>query len=609
MREATYGVSARGIASFFVLSIALVFFVSGNFGSFKFFTGSKSAFKVPIVELQTKLTSASDEFQARSTTTNSFRNRTVIREKNGGLEHGLARARALIRTAAALSPNMLLTLPDGDGDVLTSDIYHNYGEFYHDVLRWEGFSVQVETQKIPQLKEVLMGISEEKYMRLKEGVRAVRRHFVWNQPAKSPKLTLKVSSSIVCKVVFVKPQTDIEGLNIADDVSQRTLSSLELPRAVAVATGPSSPISDGGPPSYENQERTEVGTFDGSASLIQHNGRPRQKFQDPAQDISIQLLEKFSLVTAFARETTSQLFRDSNSDVFGAKQRRNHDQTPHPYPSIVASNDVEEVPNEIPIALDPLELEGEEAQHSAKKRLEREKARRGATADMSEHLSAGEKGEVVVHMSAHGGNTRGRMPRISSVDAMENWANQHKEKKLYIVLIRHVKYVVELARALGEMPGVYQIDLLTRQVSAPDVGWSYGEPTEMLNSRNLENDIHETGESSGAYIIRIPFGPKDKYIPKELLWPHISEFVDGALCHIIQMSRVRGEQIGGMEPVWPVAIHGHYADAGDSAALLSGALNVPMFFTGHSLGRDKLEQLLKQGRQSRDEINAAYKIM
>ncbi|KAF5938373.1 hypothetical protein HYC85_022632 [Camellia sinensis] len=318
MREATYGVSARVIASFFVLSIALVFFVSANFGSFKFFTGSKSEFKVPIVELQTKLTSASDEFQARSTTTNSFRNRTVIvsihslplfgfiryyREKNGGLEHGLARARALIRTAAALSPNMPLTLPDGDGDVLTSDIYRNYGDFFHlkilpgptspeihlyagdispkllspwspnplrpylaffagglhgpirpillnhwknrntdlpiyeylpkgidyfsfilqskyclcpsghevaspriveaiyaecvpvilsdhyvlpfsDVLRWEGFSVQVETQKIPQLKEVLMGISEEKYMRLKEGVRAVRRHFVWNQPDK-----------------------------------------------------------------------------------------------------------------------------------------------------------------------------------------------------------------------------------------------------------------------------------------------------------------------------------------------------------------------------------------------------------------------------------------
>lgn len=174
---------------------------------------------------------------------------------------------------------------------------------------------------------------------------------------------------------------------------------------------------------------------------------------------------------------------------------------------------------------------------------------------------------------------------------------------------KQVKYVVELARALGTTPGVYRVDLLTRQVSAPDVDWSYAEPTEMLNLINSENSMQEHGESSGAYIIRIPFGPKDKYIQKELLWPYIPEFVDGALNHIIQMSRVLGEQIGSGNPVWPVAIHGHYADAGDSAALLSGALNVPMVFTGHSLGRDKLEQLLKQGRQSREEINATYKIM
>ncbi|KAK9279174.1 hypothetical protein L1049_012852 [Liquidambar formosana] len=275
------------------------------------------------------------------------------------------------------------------------------------------------------------------------------------------------------------------------------------------------------------------------------------------------------------------------------------------------------------------QLEGEETQRMAKRRLERERGRREATADMSEDLSEGEKGDLASDVSAHGDSTRGRMPRISSVDVMENWASQHKEKKLYIVLISlhglirgenmelgrdsdtggQVKYVVELARALGAMPGVYRVDLLTRQVSAPDVDWSYGEPTEMLNPINSDSYSQELGESSGAYIIRIPFGPKDKYIPKELLWPHIPEFVDGALGHIMQMSKVLGEQIGGGQPVWPVAIHGHYADAGDSAALLSGALNVPMLFTGHSLGRDKLEQLLKQGRQSKEEINATYKIM
>ncbi|KAJ8753226.1 hypothetical protein K2173_017830 [Erythroxylum novogranatense] len=275
------------------------------------------------------------------------------------------------------------------------------------------------------------------------------------------------------------------------------------------------------------------------------------------------------------------------------------------------------------------QLEGELAQRNAKRRLERERGRREATADMSEDLSEGERGDTAGDLSAHGDRNRGRLPRINSVDAMEAWASQQKGKKMYIVLISlhglirgenmelgrdsdtggQVKYVVELARALGSMPGVCRVDLLTRQVLAPDVDWSYSEPTEMLTLRNSEDFEDETGESSGAYIIRIPFGPKDKYIAKELLWPHIPEFVDVALSHIIQMSKVLGEQIGGGKPIWPVAIHGHYADAGDSAALLSGALNVPMLFTGHSLGRDKLEQLLKQGRLSRDEINLTYKIM
>ncbi|CAL5002836.1 unnamed protein product [Urochloa decumbens] len=275
------------------------------------------------------------------------------------------------------------------------------------------------------------------------------------------------------------------------------------------------------------------------------------------------------------------------------------------------------------------QIEGEEASRLSKRRLEREKARQYAAADLSEDLSEGEKGETNNEPFILDESTRTRMPRIGSTDAIEAWASQHKGKKMYIVLISihglirgenmelgrdsdtggQVKYVVELARALGSTPGVYRVDLLTRQISAPDVDWSYGEPTEMLSPISSENFGHEMGESSGAYIVRIPFGPRDKYIPKEHLWPHIQEFVDGALVHIMQMSKVLGEQVGSGQPVWPVVIHGHYADAGDSAALLSGALNVPMVFTGHSLGRDKLEQILKQGRQTRDEINATYKIM
>lgn len=53
---------------------------------------------------------------------------------------------------------------------------------FSDVLRWEAFSLQVDISEIPRLKEILMAISEDDYVRLKEGLRAARKHFVLNQP-------------------------------------------------------------------------------------------------------------------------------------------------------------------------------------------------------------------------------------------------------------------------------------------------------------------------------------------------------------------------------------------------------------------------------------------
>ncbi|XP_068651934.1 sucrose-phosphate synthase 4 isoform X2 [Aristolochia californica] len=171
-----------------------------------------------------------------------------------------------------------------------------------------------------------------------------------------------------------------------------------------------------------------------------------------------------------------------------------------------------------------------------------------------------------------------------------------------------VKYVVELAKALADTKGVYRVDLLTRQISSPDLDWSYGEPIEMLSCPS-DTDANVAGDSGGAYIIRLPCGPPEKYIPKESLWPYIPEFVDRALAHIVGMARGLGEQSDGGKPTWPYVIHGHYADAGEAAARISGALNVPMVLTGHSLGRNKFEQLLKQGRLSREDINCTYKIV
>ena len=168
-----------------------------------------------------------------------------------------------------------------------------------------------------------------------------------------------------------------------------------------------------------------------------------------------------------------------------------------------------------------------------------------------------------------------------------------------------VKYVVEFAKVLEKMPEVYRVDLLTRQIYCPEVDSSYAKPTEMLNSDHDE-EIHESG---GAYIVRIPCVCKKKYIEKELLWPYIPEFVDGALGHILNISKALGDMIGEGRSVWPHVIHGHYADVGDATCLLLGALNVPMVVRGHSRGRNKLEQILKQGLHSKEDINATYNIM
>jgi hypothetical protein len=127
---------------------------------------------------------------------------------------------------------------------------------------------------------------------------------------------------------------------------------LELPRAVPVANGSSSATSS---PSKKGEERNGSGDFDPNLSAIQRNGKQRQKSNDPARDISIQVLEKFSLVTRFARETTSQLFRDSPSDGFSAAEKRDYGQSSHDYTR--PSSDLHEAPELVSVEADPLEFD------------------------------------------------------------------------------------------------------------------------------------------------------------------------------------------------------------------------------------------------------------
>lgn len=143
-----------------------------------------------------------------------------------------------------------------------------------------------------------------------------------------------------------------------------------------------------------------------------------------------------------------------------------------------------------------------------------------------------------------------------------------------------IKYVLELAQALGEHPAVRRVDLLTRQVIDQKVSDDYAAPEEPINDK--------------ARIIRIPCGPR-RYLRKEVLWPHLDGFIDNTLLHFRAI---------GMSPD---IIHSHYADAGYVGARLSQLLGVPLMHTGHSLGRVKLERLLEQGAKMAN-IEKTYNI-
>ncbi|WP_022850376.1 HAD-IIB family hydrolase [Limisalsivibrio acetivorans] len=142
------------------------------------------------------------------------------------------------------------------------------------------------------------------------------------------------------------------------------------------------------------------------------------------------------------------------------------------------------------------------------------------------------------------------------------------------------KYVVELARALGNHPMVAKVDLFTRLVQDPKVDLDYSKPEE------------EIGDN--AHIVRIPFGPK-RYLRKEVLWNYLDEFMDRTLKYF----RTKG--------LVPDILHGHYADAGLCAASLGNLLGVPTIFTGHSLGREKNRLLLDKG-MSQEDIEKRYNI-
>jgi sucrose-phosphate synthase len=142
------------------------------------------------------------------------------------------------------------------------------------------------------------------------------------------------------------------------------------------------------------------------------------------------------------------------------------------------------------------------------------------------------------------------------------------------------KYVVEVARALGEREDVERVDLFTRRINDPRVSSDY--------------DVEIEDLSPHARIVRLSCGGS-RYRRKELLWPHLDAFVT----EVLRFNRSQERQ--------PDVVHGHYADAGYVAMELATYLDVPFVFTGHSLGRTKHEVLRGSGL-SDEEIDERYHI-
>jgi mannosylfructose-phosphate synthase len=121
-----------------------------------------------------------------------------------------------------------------------------------------------------------------------------------------------------------------------------------------------------------------------------------------------------------------------------------------------------------------------------------------------------------------------------------------------------VVYVLELAKALAKSD--IRVDIYTRWFdrSRPQIDPLSGSPQ--------------------VRVIRIPAGPWE-FIPKEVIYDVLPELADNMVAFI---------QKGGLDYD---LFHGHYVDGGDVALAVAARTGCPAFFTAHSLGAWKRQQM------------------
>jgi D-inositol-3-phosphate glycosyltransferase len=140
----------------------------------------------------------------------------------------------------------------------------------------------------------------------------------------------------------------------------------------------------------------------------------------------------------------------------------------------------------------------------------------------------------------------------------------------------------KLPHALSRVDPDMEIDIFTRlQESDP----------------HADSQVKHLDEDPRVRLIRLPCGPTDRYVPKEVLYGGpITEFV-GQILAFAEGEGVHYE-----------LLHGHYPDGWETVSTLKARWpdHPPALLTTHSLGKRKKEDGLARGEGTAAELDAVY---